>query len=227
MKSTKFLLCFLHGALQRIKQVWDIISFLKEFLIWSSSSQFRLCLNLVNIFRNTGVYFPAWDLLNESLASVLFKSLLNLYRLCITDFPGGSVIKNLPANAADAKDVGSFPRSGRSTGVGNGNPLQYSCLENSMGRAAWQATVYGVAKSQAWLSIAQQETGYQMILYKGTGVDLLGVTGSYARKCPFGEGIYVYLWLIHIVVQQKHNTVKWLYSQLKKKKENVLFTLVG
>ena len=82
---------------------------------------------------------------------------------------------------------------GRSPGVGNGNPLQYSCLENSMGRAAWQATVYGVAKSQAWLSIAQQETGYQMILYKGSGVDLLGVTGSYARKCPFGEGIYVYL----------------------------------
>ena len=57
------------------------------------------------------------------------------------------MIKNLPANAADAKDVGSFPRSGRSPGVGNGNPLQYSCLENSMGRAAWQATVYGVAKN--------------------------------------------------------------------------------
>ena len=147
MKSTKFLLCFLHGALQRIKQVWDIISFLKEFLIWSSSSQFRLCLNLVNIFRNTGVYFPAWDLLNESLASVLFKSLLNLYRLCITDFPGGSVIKNLPANAADAKDVGSFPRSGRSPGVGNGNPLQYSCLENSIGRNIWQATVQVATKS--------------------------------------------------------------------------------
>ena len=103
------------------------------------------------------------------------------------------VVKNLPANVGDARGQVLIPRSGRSPGVGNGNPLQYSCLENSMGRAAWQATVYGVAKSQAWLSIAQQETGYQMILYKGTGVDLLGVTGSYARKCPFGEGIYVYL----------------------------------
>ena len=57
------------------------------------------------------------------------------------------MIKNLPANAADAKDVGSFPRSGRSPGVGNGNPLQYSCLENSMDRQAWWATVHVVTRS--------------------------------------------------------------------------------
>ena len=43
-------------------------------------------------------------------------------------------------------DVGSIPRSGRSPGEGNGNPLQYSCLENPMDRGAWQATVYGVVK---------------------------------------------------------------------------------
>ena len=48
-------------------------------------------------------------------------------------FPGGSVVKNPPANAGDA---GSIPGSGRSPGEGNGNPLQYSCLENPMGRAA-------------------------------------------------------------------------------------------
>ena len=58
-------------------------------------------------------------------------------------FPGGSVVKNLPANAGD---VGSIPGSGRSPGEGNGNPLQYSCLENPMDRGAWQATVHGVAK---------------------------------------------------------------------------------
>ena len=49
-------------------------------------------------------------------------------------FPGGAKVKNLPANAGDARDVGSIPGLGRSPGEGNGNPLQYSCLENSMDR---------------------------------------------------------------------------------------------
>ena len=56
-------------------------------------------------------------------------------------FPGGSVVKNPPANAGD---VGSIPGLGRSPGKGNGNPLQYSCLENLMDRGAWWATVHGV-----------------------------------------------------------------------------------
>ena len=53
------------------------------------------------------------------------------------------MLKNLPANAGD---VGLIPGSGRSSGVGNGNPLQYSCLENSMDRGAWRAKVHGVPK---------------------------------------------------------------------------------
>ena len=64
-------------------------------------------------------------------------------------------IKNLPANAGDAGDTGSIPMLGRSPGVGNGNPLQYSCLENSMDGGAWRAwraTVHGVAKSRTRLS---------------------------------------------------------------------------
>ena len=60
------------------------------------------------------------------------------------DFPGGSVVKNLPANAGGA---GSIPRWGRSPGGRQGNPLQNSCLENSLDREAWWATVHGVAKS--------------------------------------------------------------------------------
>jgi len=60
------------------------------------------------------------------------------------------VVKNLPASAGDARDVGSIPGSGRSPGEGNGTPLQYSCLENSMDRGAWWATVQGVAKRQKW-----------------------------------------------------------------------------
>ena len=57
------------------------------------------------------------------------------------------MVKNLLANAGDIRDVGSIPGSGRSPGEGNGNPLQYSCLENSTDRGAWWAIVHGVAKS--------------------------------------------------------------------------------
>ena len=62
------------------------------------------------------------------------------------------MVKNLPANAGDARDVSLILESGRSAEVGNGNPLQYSCPENCMDRGAWRATVHGVAKSQTQLS---------------------------------------------------------------------------
>ena len=64
-------------------------------------------------------------------------------------FPGGSDGKE---SAHNAGDLGSIPGSGKSPGEGNGNPLQYSCLDNSMGRRIWWATVHGVAKSQTQLS---------------------------------------------------------------------------
>ena len=67
-------------------------------------------------------------------------------------FPGGAVVKNLSANARGTRDMGSIPGSGRFAGVGNGNPLQYSCLENSMDREAWWVTVPGIAKSWTQLS---------------------------------------------------------------------------
>ena len=57
------------------------------------------------------------------------------------------MVKNPPAYAGDAEDVGSIPGSGRSLGEGNGNPLQYSCLGNPMDRRAWWATVHGDAES--------------------------------------------------------------------------------
>ena len=60
---------------------------------------------------------------------------------------GVQVVKNPPANAGDIGDVGSIPGLGRSPGGGNGNPLQYSCLENPLDRGAWRAPVHGVAKS--------------------------------------------------------------------------------
>ena len=62
------------------------------------------------------------------------------------------MVKNPPANAEDTSDAGSIPGMGRSPGVGNGTSLPYPCLENSMGRGAWQATVHVAAKSQTRLS---------------------------------------------------------------------------
>ena len=64
-------------------------------------------------------------------------------------FPGGSDGKE---SACNEGDLGSIPGLGRSPEEGNGNPLQYSCLENSMDRGAWWATVHGVAKSRTQLS---------------------------------------------------------------------------
>ena len=62
------------------------------------------------------------------------------------------VVKNLPANAGDTRDMSLIPGLGRTPGEGNGNSLQYSCLENSMDRGAWKATVHGVAKGWTQLS---------------------------------------------------------------------------
>ena len=67
----------------------------------------------------------------------------------VLGFPGGSVVKNLSANAGD---MSLIPGLGRSPGEGNGNPLQCSCLGNPMDRGAWWAAVHGVAKSQTRLS---------------------------------------------------------------------------
>ena len=65
------------------------------------------------------------------------------------DFTGGSEVK---ASAYSARDLGSIPGSGRSSGEGNGNPLQYPCLENPVDGGVWQITVHGVAKSRTRLS---------------------------------------------------------------------------
>ena len=64
----------------------------------------------------------------------------------VLGLPGGSMVKNLPVNAGDTGNVGLFPGSGRYPGVGNGNPLQYSCLENPTDRRAWRATVHWVTE---------------------------------------------------------------------------------
>ena len=67
------------------------------------------------------------------------------------------VVKKPRANAGNEIDAGLIPESGRSPGVGNGNPLQYSCLGNPMDREAWWATVHGVTESWTRLSTCQQQ----------------------------------------------------------------------
>ena len=70
---------------------------------------------------------------------------VSLWALAYMRFPDGSVVKKLPANAGD---LGLIPELGRSRGEGNGNPLQYSCLENPMKKGVWWATVPGVEEGQ-------------------------------------------------------------------------------
>ena len=67
-------------------------------------------------------------------------------------FLGGTVVKNLPANAGDAREAGSIPGLGILLGGGNGNLSQYTCLDNPVDTGAWQATVHGIAKSRTQLS---------------------------------------------------------------------------
>ena len=68
------------------------------------------------------------------------------------------MVKNFPANAEDAKDTGLIPGLGRSPAGGNGNPLQYSCLENPRDRGTWWATVHGVAKNRTRLNRLSMHT---------------------------------------------------------------------
>ena len=72
-------------------------------------------------------------------------------------FPGGAVVKYLPASAGEEGDTGSVPGSGRFPGGGHGNQLQYSCLENSMGRGVWRVTVQGDAKSWTQLKLLSMQ----------------------------------------------------------------------
>ena len=98
--------------------------------------------------------------------------------------PDGSVVKNPAGNAGDTREAGLFPGLERSPGGRIGNPLQYSCLENSMDRGAWRAAVHKVTKSQKWLSMHAQMHRQKVLkvdVWKN-GEDL----GEYWWGCRFG-----------------------------------------
>ena len=104
-------------TLSRIPSTWRTSFFLKPILIWGWKSE------LMEWVHNEGI------LVHSGASQVAQWE------------------KNLPANAGEARGLGSVPESGRSPGGGNGNPLRYSCLENSMDRGTWQAAGHAVTKS--------------------------------------------------------------------------------
>ena len=81
------------------------------------------------------------------------------------------VVENLPANAGDVRDSGSIPGLGRSPGIGNSNPLHYSCLENHMDREAWQATSMGSQHAgHDCRDLVHKHTKYKKVTYGGNEI---------------------------------------------------------
>ena len=101
------------------------------------------------IYIHPGEYYSA--IKNEILSCVI--TWINLEGVMLNAVvPGDAAVKNVPTDLGGTRDTGLIPGSGRFSGGGNGNLLQYSCLENSMDRGVWQATVHRVTKSQIILS---------------------------------------------------------------------------
>ena len=120
---------------------------------------FRYGSQFISKMKNsrTGNKRPSKSLLHK-LKYTIIREFKSMWRICLlkisvsngSGFPGGTVVKNLPANAGDSRGRGSIPESGRSPGEGNGHPLQYSCLESPMGKEAWRATVHRVTVRHNW-----------------------------------------------------------------------------
>ena len=89
---------------------------------------------------------PAAPALEEGFSTTAPPGKHSIKTVYTWGFPGGSVVKNLPANAGDTADSGLISGLERSPVEGNGNLLQYSCLENPMDRGVWWATVHGITK---------------------------------------------------------------------------------
>ena len=110
------------------------------------------------------------------------------FRLQGMVFSGGSVENNPSANGRDARDPGSIPGSGRSPGIRNGKPFQYSYLEKPMDRGAWWATVHGVAKSQTRLRLSPHWLSQGRESFSSAHLGLLTGSESYTDKDrPTGE----------------------------------------
>ena len=101
-------------------------------------------------------------------------------------------IKNPPVNEGDIRTLGLIPGSGRSPGVGDGNLLQYSCLENPMHRGAWWATIHRITKSRTQLKRLSMHTCQNMLLLSRAGEDGLSTTVA-KHSVERGRGLCVWL----------------------------------
>ena len=122
--------------------------------------------------------------------------------LGIWGFPDGSAGRESTCNAGDAGDAGLNPASWRFPGGGNGHPLQYSCLENSMDRGTWWATVHEASKNRTWQSTHRQIHLF-LHIYSGS-------THAYINVCV----IYTQAF---IIISYLINIIAWKFAQNKKK----------
>ena len=124
---------------------------LSVLLIFSENQLLLLILYILNLLFNSLISAFMFIMSHFNLSFfACFAVLVQFLKIAFTmGFPPGSVVK---VPACNAGDLGLIPGSGRSPGEGNGNPLQYSCLENPMDGGAWWATVHGVSKSRTRLS---------------------------------------------------------------------------
>ena len=128
-------------------------------------------------------------------------------------FPGGSVIKNPPANAGDARDRGSIPGSGRSHGEGNGNPLQYSCLENPMDRGPGGLQSIGTQRAgHDWNDLAHTHTLGKTLLLREAVWWVL-------RNWP----TVLFLHLLFSIALFPNNVKKFLKQKRKKERRHKRF----
>ena len=146
-----------HGILQARILEWVAIPFSRRSFWprdWTqvSCTAGRFFTIWVTREYNLGVLFESRHAHRKSTIYKHSPDLWTIYIPCICQgIQVAVVIKNLPANAGDIRDIALIPGSGRSPGEGHGNPLQYSCLENPMDRGAWWATGHRVAQSRTWL----------------------------------------------------------------------------
>ena len=132
---------FLHAP--QISFVWEIVSLKSCFRLASSLKPLWLWWKQIVVGSSFWLLF----ILEHEPSPQQSDSLMNHKQM---GFPTWCSGKEFGCQWGDVGDMGSIAGPGRSPGEGNGNPLQYPCLENSMDRGAWQATVHGVAKSQTW-----------------------------------------------------------------------------
>ena len=162
---------------------------------------------------------PWWATVHRVTKSHTQLKCLSTHPLCqalwgalwiLLGFPGDSVVKNPLANAGDVGDVGSIPGLGRSPGKENGNPLQYSCLENSMDRTAWWATVWGDHKESDMTENAHTRYYYSLHTHKNCRRILLhALSAFYGTKITCSNSLAT--WLEELT----HWKRPWSWERLK------------